>query len=139
MGRHHNKTKAYPLSAQQLFFFFFFFFFLSHSALYVIPHKQQTRQDGLQNFDAHHRTNSRRTLDQPPGTTTRTDEDEDRLTLGTSELAAPSPPTTPQSETQNSNLLLSCDPLTPALVRMVAASATPGSVVELPHFSRSLT
>ena len=91
---------------------------------------------GFQNFDVEHRTDSRRPLDQPPGTTMETDDDEDRLTLGTSELAAPLQLTTPQSETQNWNLL-SCDPLTPEPMKVVAVSATLGPVVGPLHLSRS--
>ena len=38
----------------------------------------RARHVGLQNFDVEHRTDNRRPLDQPPGTTTETDEDEER-------------------------------------------------------------
>ena len=73
-------------------------------------HIERARYGGFQNLDVEHRTHSRRPLDQPPGTTTETDEggdrgrraktetDEDRLTLGTSEVAAPLQLTTPQSD-----------------------------------------
>ena len=77
-------------------------------------HCEHARHGGFQTLDVEHRTDSRRPLDQPPGTTTETDEegdrrrrrraktetaeDEDRLTLGTSEVAAPLQPTTPQSD-----------------------------------------
>ena len=75
---------------------------------------EHTRHSGFQRLDEEYRTNNRRPLDQPPGTTTETDkdggrrrrrqtktetvEDEDRLTVGTGELAAPLQLTTPQSE-----------------------------------------
>ena len=62
----------------------------SHSPLYGVSHKVHVLHDGLQNFDAHigQTADSRRTLDQPPCTTTKTDESEDRLTVGTSDLTA---------------------------------------------------
>ena len=60
---------------------------------------EHARHGGFQTLDVEHRTDSRRPLDQPPGTTTESDEDknihtkteadEDRLTLGMSEVAAP--------------------------------------------------
>ena len=72
---------------------------------------EHARHSGYQSLDVEHRTNSRRPLDQPPGTTTETDkdggrrrrrqtktetvEDEDSLTPGTGELAAPLQLTTP--------------------------------------------
>ena len=52
-------------------------------------HLQRAHHGGFQTLDVEHRTDSRRPLDQPPGTTTEADEDEDRFTLGTSEVAAP--------------------------------------------------
>ena len=67
---------------------------------------ERARHGGFQTLDAEHRTDSRRPLDQHPGTTSttetdknggrrrrrqaKTETDENRLTLGTSELAAPS-------------------------------------------------
>ena len=84
------------------------------------------RHDGLQNFHVHYRTDSRRTLEKTPGASTKTDEDGDRLTLGTSKRAAPLQLTS-QSETQN---------LTPEPMKGVAVSATPGLVVEPSHLSR---
>ena len=62
---------------------------VSHSTLHGIPHTFYARHGGFQNFEVEHRTDSRRPLDQQPGTTTETDEDEDRLSLETSQLAAP--------------------------------------------------
>ena len=47
---------------------------------------EHARHGGFQNFDVEHLTDSQRPLDQPPGTTPETDENEDRLALGTSEL-----------------------------------------------------
>ena len=102
MGGRHNTTKAFNYE-------------LTASELYGAPHKLRTRTpQWLPEPDEEYRTNSRRPLDQPPGTTTETDkdggrrrrrqtktetvEDEDRLTVGTSELAAPLQLTTPQSE-----------------------------------------
>ena len=78
MGGHHTTTKA------------------EHSAKYS-THLERARHGGFQTFDAEHRTDSRRPLDQPPGTTTETDEDEDSLALQMSEVAAPLQLTTPQS------------------------------------------
>ena len=60
---------------------------LSHSALYGVQQKELARYEDRKNFELQHRTDSRRTLNQPPGTTTNTDED--RLTLGEIERAAP--------------------------------------------------
>ena len=113
---------------------------------------EHARHGGFQTLDVEHRTDSRRPLDQPPGTTTETDEDAgkrrrgqtktetdedgDRLTLGTSELAAPLQLTTSQSE-HNLILLLSRDPLTPELMKVAAVSASPGPVVEPPLSSCS--
>ena len=94
MGGHHTTTKA------------------EHSAKYS-THLERARHGGFQILDLEHKTNSRRALDQPPGTATETDEDEDRrrrhrraktetdedgLTQGTSEAAAPLQLTTPQSD-----------------------------------------
>ena len=45
-----------------------------------------------------HHNDCRRPVDQPPGTATETDEDEDRLILRTSEVAAPLQLTTAQSD-----------------------------------------
>ena len=89
---------------------------------------KHARHGGFQTLDGEHRTDIWRPLDQPPGTTTGTDEDgdtrrrrrpktetnedgdgrrqretmtetvEDRLTLRTSEVAAPVQLTTPQSD-----------------------------------------
>ena len=69
---------------------------------------EHARHGGFQTLDVEHRTDSRRPLDQPPGTTTGTDEDgdrrkrarrrqtktetvedEERLTLGTSKCQLP--------------------------------------------------
>ena len=127
MGGHHNTTKALRLSSPVL----------SHSVIYGVRYKEDTRRDCLQNFDAHHRTDRRSILDQPLGTAMK--KDEDRLTLRTSELAAPLQLTTPQSETQNLNLLLSGDPPTPEPMEVVTVSATSGPVVEAPHLSRPWT
>ena len=60
---------------------------LSPSVLKGVLHKEHACHVGLQNFNAHHWIDSRCTLDPPPGTMMKTDEDEDRLTLRTSELA----------------------------------------------------
>ena len=109
MGGHHTTTKA------------------EHSAKYS-THLERARHGGFQNLDVEHRTDSRRPLDQSPGTTTGTDEDgdrqrqrwantetdedgdrrrrrraktetdEDRLILATSEVAAPLQLTTTQSD-----------------------------------------
>ena len=74
MEGHHNTTKAIYLSA--------------HHTLYEVPqHLERARYRGFQTLDVEHQTDSRCPLDQPPGTTTETDED--GLTLGTSEVAAP--------------------------------------------------
>ena len=62
----------------------------------------------------------------------QTETDEDRLTVGTSELSAPWQLSTVESETQNWNLLLSNDPLTPDPMKVVAVSAAPGPFVEPP-------
>ena len=70
---------------------------------------------------------------------TDADEDGDRLTLGTNEVAAPSQLTTPQSETQNLILLFSCDLLTPEPMKVAAVSIASGPVVEPLHLSRSST
>ena len=75
-----------------------------HSTEYR-THLERARHGGFQTLDAEHRTGNRRPLNQPPSTTTETDEDghgqrliraktktdgdEDRLILGTSEVAAP--------------------------------------------------
>ena len=87
----------------------------------AVPHSteyrsnlQHARHGGFQAIDVKHRIDSRYLLDQSPGTTTGTDEDgdsrrreqskmetvedEDRRTLGTSEMAAPLQVTTPQSD-----------------------------------------
>ena len=68
-------------------------------------HWEHARHGGFQIFDIEHRTDSRRPLDQTPGIMTETNEGEDRrsqdeelLTLETSELAAPLQLTTPQNE-----------------------------------------
>ena len=93
MGRRYNTTKAFKVRA--------------YRPLYGVPHTQKRPRHGiLQNLDGEHRTDSRRPLDQPPGTTTETGEDRDRrrrrraktqigadgdedgLTLGTSDVAA---------------------------------------------------
>ena len=84
-----------------------------HSTVYR-TNLECARHGGSQTLAVEHQTDSRRPLDQPTGTTTETDEDggrrrrrqtktgtvedEDRLTLGTSEPAAPLQPTTPHSE-----------------------------------------
>ena len=47
-----------------------------HSTEYR-THLEHARYGGLQTLDVEHRTDSRRPLDQPPGTTTETDEDRD--------------------------------------------------------------
>ena len=39
---------------------------------------ERARHGGFQTLDVEHQTDSRRPLDQPPGTTTETDEDGDR-------------------------------------------------------------
>ena len=65
MGERDNTTKAFYISMSSAV--------LQHSALYGVPHREHARHYGLQNFDAHHRTDSRCPLDQPPGTTTKTD------------------------------------------------------------------
>ena len=86
---------------------------VQHSTDYS-THLERARHGGFQTLDGEHRTDSRRPLDQPPGTTTETDEDggrrrqtraktetdedEDRLTLGTSKVAAPLQLTTSQSD-----------------------------------------
>ena len=125
VGRHHNATKAYQLWAERVYR-------IPHSTQYH-THWEHARNGGPQNFDAQHRTDSRRPLDQPPGSTTETDKDEDRLTLGTSKVAAPMQLTTPRGETRNLNLHLSCDP---EPMKVVAASAAPDPVVEAPRLSR---
>ena len=61
-------------------------------------HIERARHSGFHALDVEHRTDSRRPLDRPPGTTTETDEDKDRLTLGTSEVAAPLQLTTHQND-----------------------------------------
>ena len=98
MGRRHNTTKTFKVRA--------------YRPLYGVPHTQKRPRHGiLQNLDGEHRTDSRRPLDQPPGTTTETDEDrdgrrrrlaktetdEDRLILGTGKVAAPLQLTAPRS------------------------------------------
>ena len=98
MGEHHNTTRPfnYELTA--------------HCTEYR-THLERARHGGYLTLDVEHRTDSRRSLDQPPGTTTETDGDrdrrrrrytktetdegEDRLTLGTSEMAAHLELTTP--------------------------------------------
>ena len=74
---------------------------VSHSALYGVPHThwEHAHHGGFWNFDAEHWTDT--PLDQPPGTTMETDEDEDRLTLRRNKPAAPLQLMTSQSETQN--------------------------------------
>ena len=104
---------------------------LSTSSQHLTEHRtilKHARHGGFQNLDVEHRTDSRRPLDQSPGTTTGTDEDgdrqrqrwantetdedgdrrrrrraktetdEDRLILATSEVAAPLQLTTTQSD-----------------------------------------
>ena len=44
---------------------------------HTLRNTEHTRHSGFENFDVEHRTDSRRPLDQPPGTTTEMDEDED--------------------------------------------------------------
>ena len=67
-----------------------------------------------------------------------TDEDEEKLILGTSKLAAQLLQlTTSQSETQTLNFLLLCDPLTRKPVKVVAVSAVSGPFVEPSHLSHS--
>ena len=56
---------------------------------YGVLHKEYAHQDGLQNFDAQCRADSRCPLDQPPGTMMETDGRRRRLILGMSKLAAP--------------------------------------------------
>ena len=68
---------------------------------------------------------------------TKTEKDEDSLTLGASKPTAPSQLTTPQSETQNLIFLLSRDSLIPESMKVVAVSAAPGPFVEPPHLYRS--
>ena len=86
MGEHHNTTKVFLTE-------------LTGSALYgVRTHLERARHSGFHALDVEHRTDSRRPLDRPPGTTTETDEDKDRLTLGTSEVAAPLQLTTHQND-----------------------------------------
>ena len=64
-------------------------------------------------------------------TKTETYEDEDRLTLGTSEVAAPVQLTLPQSDDDGTQFfLLSCDPLTPEPMNDAAVSAAAGPVEE---------
>ena len=46
--------------------------------MYYRTHLERARLSGFQTLDVEHRTDSRRPLDQPPGTTTGTDEDGDR-------------------------------------------------------------
>ena len=63
MGGRHNTTKAFNYE-------------LTASELYGAPHKLRTRTpQWLPEPDEEYRTNSRRPLDQPPGTTTETDKD----------------------------------------------------------------
>ena len=59
MGRHHNTTKAFLMTENSTTL-------------------KQVRNGGFQTLDVEHRTDSRRLLDQPPSTTTGTDEDGDR-------------------------------------------------------------
>ena len=75
-----------------------------HSTEYR-THLERARHGGFKTLDVEHRTDIRRPLDQPPGTTTETDEDgdrrrrgraktetvedQDKFSLGTSEVAAP--------------------------------------------------
>ena len=110
MGGRHNTTKAFNYE-------------LTASELYGAPHKLRTRTpQWLPEPDEEYRTNSRRPLDQPPGTTTETDkdggrrsrrqrktetvEDEDRPTLGTGKLAAPLQLTTPHLQLTTPHLQL---------------------------------
>ena len=87
---------------------------------------EHARHSGYQSLDVEHRTNSRRPLDQPPGTTTETDkdggrrrrrqrktetvEDEDSLTPGTGELATPLQLTTPHLQLTTPHLQLTTPP-----------------------------
>ena len=69
MGGRHNTTKAFNYE-------------LTASELYGAPHKLRTRTpQWLPEPDEEYRTNSRRPLDQPPGTTTETDKDGGRRRL----------------------------------------------------------
>ena len=110
---------------------------LSHSALDGVPHKEYARHDGLQNLNAHHRTDSRRTLDQPPNTTMKTDS-----VWRTSELAAPLQLTTApgwNTELESSLVDLMRPSLTPEPIKVAAVSATLDPVVEPLHLSCSWT
>ena len=66
-------------------------------------------------------------------------EDEDSLTLGTSEVAAPFTADNTEEWRRRDLTLLSCDPLTPEPMKDAAVSAAVGPVVELPQSSRSRT
>ena len=70
-------------------------------------------------------------------TKTEADEDENRLSLGTSEVAASDD--TPEWPRRNLILLLSCDQLTPEPIKDAAVSAAPSPIVEPPQSSRSWT
>ena len=59
MGRHHHTTKAFLMTENSTTL-------------------KQVRNGGFQTLDVEHRTDSRRPLDQLPGTATETDEDGDR-------------------------------------------------------------
>ena len=86
---------------------------LSHSAPYRVPHRENSRHNGLQSFDAHHRTDSRRTLDRPPGTTTKRDS-----LWEPAKWQLPCGRQNPRSERPNLNLALPCDPLTPEFMKV---------------------
>ena len=109
---------------------------------------KHARHDGFQTPDVEHRTDSRRPLDQPPGTTgtdedgdswrrrrakTETDEDGDsrrrRQTHSGDERSGSSltADDTPEWRRRNLILLLSCNPLTPEPMKDAACLCSPRS------------
>ena len=128
-----------------------------HSTEYR-THLERARHGGFQTLDAEHRTDSRRPLDQPPGTTTETDEDGDRWrrrqantetdedgdgrrqTQSGDERSGSSLTADDTPDWRRRNLILfSCNPLTPEPMKDAAVSAAPGPVVEPPQSSRCWT
>ena len=110
---------------------------LSHFALYGVQQKELARYEDRKNFELQHRTDSRRTLDQPPSTTMKTDS-----VWRTSELAAPLQLTTApgwNTELESSLVDLMRPSLTPEPIKVAAVSATLDPVVEPLHLSCSWT